>query len=150
MVGTVTKTHCERGHSRTSENVFPSGACRECAVAQARAWQVAHPEKYLANCRAWQASHPESRAYLDAKGRCTNPNDKFWKDYGGRGIEFRFESFEQFFAELGPRPAGMTLDRLDNDGHYAPGNVRWATRKEQQANRRGQKFGSNHKTKKEN
>jgi hypothetical protein len=79
---------------------------------------------------------PEYYSYVGAKGRCTNPHSQAWPWYGGRGIEFRFESFEQFFAELGPRPAGMTLDRKDTNGHYEPGNVRWATRSEQTKNQR--------------
>jgi hypothetical protein len=57
-------------------------------------------------------------------------------DYGGRGIKFLFDSFEQFFAELGPRPKGKTLDRIENDGNYEPGNVQWATPTEQLAHRR--------------
>ena len=78
----------------------------------------------------------EYHAYHDARNRCTNPNAKSWSDYGGRGIKFLFTSFERFMAELGPRPEGMSLDRKNNDGNYEPGNVRWATRKEQQNNRR--------------
>lgn len=80
---------------------------------------------------------PEYRAYSLAKGRCSNTNTPNFKDYGGRGIEFRFASFEAFFAEVGKRPSDRhSLDRIDNFGHYEPGNVRWATRKEQNANRR--------------
>lgn len=79
---------------------------------------------------------PEYAAYWHAMRRCTNPNVENWKDYGGRGIKFLFTSFEQFFAELGPRPEGMTLDRIENDGNYEPGNVRWATQSEQLRNRR--------------
>lgn len=78
----------------------------------------------------------EYQTYLSAKNRCTNKKNAGYKNYGGRGIEFRFASFERFFAELGPRPKGLTVDRIDNDGHYEPGNVRWATPKQQQNNTR--------------
>lgn len=78
----------------------------------------------------------EFRRFNQAKARCTNPNNDRYKDYGGRGIEWRFESYEQAYAELGPCPAGLTLDRIDNNGHYELGNVRWATWKQQFASRR--------------
>ena len=81
---------------------------------------------------------PEYKAYQMAKYRCTNPRCPSFKDYGGRGIEFRFTSFKQFFALLGPRPEGMSLDRIENDGHYEPGNVRWATPSQQQNNVRAE------------
>ncbi len=75
-------------------------------------------------------------SYHDAKRRCTNKNCAGYKNYGGRGIKFLFTSFEEFFKELGPRPANRSLDRINNDGHYEPGNVRWATRSEQMKNQR--------------
>ena len=74
-------------------------------------------------------------------GRCTNPSNSRWKDYGGRGIricdEWR-ESFSAFLGCVGERPSRQHfIDRFpNNDGHYEPGNVRWATRSEQQRNRR--------------
>ena len=84
---------------------------------------------------------PEYRAYHGAKCRCTNPNEPLWKYYGGRGIKFLFISFEEFFACVGPRPIGMSLDRINNNGHYEPGNMRWATRSQQRRNRRtGDRF----------
>lgn len=80
---------------------------------------------------------PEYEAYNGAKQRCTNPKSKGWKYYGARGIQFRFESFVQFLLEIGPRPSPKhSLDRKENDGHYEADNVRWATKKEQMANRR--------------
>ena len=73
--------------------------------------------------------------YQWAKSRCTNPNVAQYKDYGGRGIQFKFDSFNAFLNELGPRPFGYTIDRINNDGHYEVGNVRWATRKENAENK---------------
>ncbi len=81
---------------------------------------------------------PEYRSYAAAKSRCNNPNNNKYPSYGGRGIKFLFESFEHFYAELGPRPEPkylFSIDRLDSSGHYEPGNVRWATAGEQARNR---------------
>src|SRR5208282_3730794 len=78
----------------------------------------------------------EYRIFKAAKSRCENPNLSCFANYGGRGIRFLFRDFDQFFASVGPRPQGMTLERLDNDGHYEPGNVEWATREQQNQNQR--------------
>lgn len=80
---------------------------------------------------------PEYKAFKGARDRCNSPRHVKWH---GRGIRFRFRSFEEFYAELGPRPSrSHSVDRIDNDGDYAPGNVRWATPKEQAANTRRRK-----------
>ena len=80
---------------------------------------------------------PEYLAYMRAKKRCTNPKSDKYAYYGGRGIQFKFESFIEWFAELGKRPTpGHTPDRIDPNGHYEKGNVKWSTRSEQMLNRR--------------
>lgn len=84
------------------------------------------------------ASHsPEYEAYRAAKYRCQVPGNKSYSRYGGRGIEFKFVSFESFLDEVGQRPSDKhSLDRIDNSLGYEPGNVRWASPQEQQRNRR--------------
>lgn len=73
------------------------------------------------------------------KQRCFNPRNAYYDDYGGRGISVDpawSKSFDVFFAYVGPRPPGTTLDRIDVNGHYQPGNVRWATPEVQANNTR--------------
>lgn len=78
-----------------------------------------------------------------AKQRCTNPNDIGYSNYGGRGIVFGFPSLrsavEWVLDNLGPRLAGTSIDRIDNNRGYEPGNLRWATSSEQARNKRAYK-----------
>jgi hypothetical protein len=80
---------------------------------------------------------PEYQPWKAMVARCTDPNCYRWPRYGGKGIEVRFRDFDHFFSEIGPRPSPEhTIDRFpDNKGHYEPGNVRWATAKEQNRNK---------------
>lgn len=81
--------------------------------------------------------HPVYRAFIAAQARCSPTDEEHYPDYAGRGIEFRFSSFEEFVAELGDKPTSKhTVDRINNDGHYEVGNVKWSTRTEQNNNRR--------------
>lgn len=89
-----------------------------------------------------QTRTPTYRSWSHAKERCYNPNTKNYPEYGGRGIRMCDEwrnNFAAFFAYIGPKPRGYLLDRINNDGHYEPGNVRWVTHKESANNRRRQR-----------
>lgn len=83
---------------------------------------------------------PEYNSWLAMRHRCRNPKVTAFKNYGGRGItvcDRWHDSFADFLADMGKRPTlGHTLDRIDNDGNYEPGNCRWATWDVQSKNRR--------------
>lgn len=80
---------------------------------------------------------PTYRAWNDMKKRCLNPTNKVYPRYGGRGITIceRWLTFVNFLADMGERPDGLSLDRIDNNGNYEPGNCRWATWSQQMLNR---------------
>lgn len=86
-----------------------------------------------------------SKTYLswaNMTQRCTNDKHPGFDNYGGRGITIcaRWASFENFLADMGERPEGTSIDRIDNNGNYEPGNCRWATRRQQNQNQRGNRL----------
>jgi len=110
------------------------GLCQDCYFA---AYRAAHlGEKAAHNA----ARTPEFRAWMHARTRTTNPNYVGWRYYGERGIrmcQLWLSSFQAFLDELGPKPGPeYSLDRIDNERGYEPGNCRWATPMQQAANRR--------------
>lgn len=93
--------------------------------------------------RATSSTHGKSRSPIywvwnSMLRRCEKLTDKSYTRYGDRGIYVceRWQSFENFYADMGDAPDGMSLDRLDNDGPYTPENCQWATDKEQSRNKR--------------
>lgn len=93
----------------------------------------------LANFRHGRTHSPAWNSWSSMLTRCYNSNTKQYHWYGARGIAVcaRWRAFANFLSDMGERPAGKTLDRFpNNDGNYEPGNCRWATPKQQAANRR--------------
>ncbi len=127
---------CDCGIERSgvSASSLKSGASKSCGCLQREASgqsQRTHG----------QSKSPEFQIWIGAKQRCTNPKVHNYERYGGRGIEFNFPDFAQFFAEVGPRPSDKhSLDRIDNKGHYEPGNVQWALAKPQGRNKRNNRM----------
>jgi hypothetical protein len=128
---------CECGNTTTVAGAeLLRGRTRSCGC-------LAHEKASAQNWKHGYARRSrrtvEYRTWISMKQRCDNPNCKAFADYGGRGIivcERGRDSFIDFLADVGQRPPGLTLDRIDNDGPYAPGNVEWRTPKEQAAHRR--------------
>jgi len=117
---------CECGNQRVVQIAsLVAGSSKTC-------WVCGHGEP-------GNQKHPLYSTWLGMKGRCANPNHSDWEYYGARGVKVCDEwvaSFTAFRDHVGDRPVGMTLDRIDANGHYGPGNVRWATHSQQMLNRR--------------
>ena len=92
------------------------------------------------SCRCYhhESNTPTWTCWKNMHQRCANPNHNSYKHYGGRGIAVcdRWYEFANFLADMGERPVGLSLDRIDNDAGYSPDNCRWATSQQQAKNRR--------------
>lgn len=128
------RVRCDCGAlSLARADALKRGAVTSCGCAHADA-VTTHGMTGTAEHRAWQ----------NMIDRCHNPNSTSWRNYGGRGITVCSawrSDFESFVGDVGCRPSPRhSIDRIDNDGNYEPGNVRWATMRQQSRNRRTCRF----------
>ena len=140
----IWKCVCDCGN----ETFVSTGHLRSGHTTSCGCYQVENRKIYLelrtkhGNARRGIASK-EYITWRSMKDRCFNPSNEFYKDYGGRGIKvcdawMKFEGFLQYLKDSGmyPKPAGLSIDRIKNDGNYEPGNIHWATALQQNNNRR--------------
>jgi hypothetical protein len=132
---------CDCGNERVVDgSSLRIGKTRSCGCLTA---DVARERSTKHGHNTTAGKSPEYGAWASMVGRCTNPNNRSWGHYGGRGIAVceRWMEFENFLADMGNRPSSdHSLDRINNDGGYGPGNCRWATRAEQSRNRRNNRL----------
>lgn len=133
---------CDCGKEKSiRSDGLTSGAVQSCGCLGV---EVRSAATALRSFRHGMVGSPTYRSWSQMKVRCQVPTNHKFKDYGGRGITVcdRWQSFANFLVDMGDRPPGTSLDRINNDGNYEPGNCRWADAKTQRNNRRDSKVGA--------
>lgn len=141
--GKYCSNECRLAHKRQARMMV----CETCgmdfeAFVSARRQYCSQRCRPPTNYRDGRAAHPHYDRWYQMVARCTKPHHREWRNYGGRGIAvcdewFNPHAFYRYLDEvLGPCPETYSIDRIDNNGNYEPGNVRWASKVEQVANSR--------------
>ena len=96
--------------------------------------------------KQWNRNHPNYQApshtytytsWMKMLSRCYNPNCRQYRWYGAKGIQVKYKSIVELIQDIGERPKGLSIDRINNNGHYEIGNCKWSTQQEQCQNRGG-------------
>lgn len=127
------RCHCGTEFETLPQNIR-NGSTSSCGC-------IGHPTQRRPHAKELRTELEQDTfvAWDNMKRRCDNPNHPQWNDYGGRGInvcDSWQKSFDNFVRDVGIKPyKGLSIDRIDNDGNYEPGNVRWATSSQQNYNK---------------
>jgi hypothetical protein len=138
-VSWLCRCSCGNFHTATGKDLR-SGSIQSCGClgTERRSESVTRR-----NTKHRMTGTPTYRSWSSMIGRCTNPKNPDYLDYGGKGItvcDRWLESFENFYSDMGDRPRGKTLDRIDGDQGYFPENCRWATASQQAQNRKSSRL----------
>ena len=131
LAGALWECSCECGGASVSNSLkLRTGHTQSCGCMKVEA---------VPNLRHGYSGTATHRSWKEMRQRCLNPNSDKWQWYGGRGISVcaEWDGFEVFLTDMGVRPAGKTIDRINSDGNYEKSNCRWATPTEQATTNRG-------------